>query len=70
MSATTIGINAIIITIINLFFIINLDFLTSKQISKIKIARLLNFRNARKTLADQSILRVLLLCLKRNDVET
>ena len=43
MSATTIGINTIIITIINLFFIINLDFLTSKQISTYRKLKLLAF---------------------------
>ena len=43
MSATTIGKNTIIITIINLFSIINLDFLTSKQISTYRKLKLLAF---------------------------
>ena len=62
-----------------LFFTINLHFVTSNQISTFRklnlplnqyLFRLLTSRNAKKTQTDQSMLRVFLLCLKRNDPQT
>ena len=62
-----------------LFFSINLHFVTSNQISTFRklnlplnqyLLRLLTSRNAKKTQTDQSMPRVFLLCLKRNDPQT